>query len=91
MFLVTLGKSLHTYANKCLFCDEEGIPRKIKEYKEINTDLPFNYYPCCDFCFKKNPKKRVQFGIFMKANGWIKNWGQGWRRANANDWVSEDV
>jgi hypothetical protein len=81
---------LHTYANKCLFCDEEGVQRKVKDYKEVNTDLPFNLYFCCDLHFKANHKKRPAFKRFALKNGWVYRWGRGWARQDSQDWTLKE-
>ena len=72
----------------CLFCEAPATLRKVKDYKEINTDLKFNLYPACDKCDSYSGKfKRPAFKRWTLARGWVRRPGRGWCRENANDWM----
>lgn len=74
---------------KCLFCDNEGKPTKFRDYKELDCEKSWNFYPCCGSSDCRSPKnfRRKAFKAWALANGWKRY--NGWRRVNASDWTAK--
>jgi hypothetical protein len=80
----------HTYANEwCIYCEEPVSGEKIKIYKGLDCDQPWNVWPTC--ISHSHRKKWVMTRKHLEANGWVFKWGRGFCRSNANDWQTKEL
>ena len=83
-------ESLHIYANEwCLYCEEPISGERIKIYKGLDCDQPWNFWPLC--VNHSHRKKWVVTKNYLEANGWEKRWNRGFCRKESHDWISKDV